>query len=44
VRLGECGGLSLVANEDVNVGQDLVKRILEELRDEGRGKVEDESL
>jgi hypothetical protein len=35
VRLGECGGLSLVANEDVNVGQDLIKRVLEELGDEG---------
>lgn len=44
VRLGECGGLGLVADEDVDVGQDLVERVLEELGDEWRGKVEDEGL
>jgi hypothetical protein len=44
VRLGECGGFSLVADEDVDVGQDLVERILEELCDEWGGKVEDEEL
>lgn len=42
--LGECGGLGLVADDDVDVGEDLVERVLEELRDEGRGKVEDELL
>lgn len=44
VRLGEGGGLGLVANEDVDVGEDLVERVLEELCDEGSGQVEDERL
>ena len=44
VRLSECGRLGLVADQDVNVGQDLVKRVLEELGDERCGKVEDEDL
>jgi hypothetical protein len=44
VRLGEGSGLSLVADKDVDVGEDLVKRVLEELCDERSGQVEDEGL
>jgi hypothetical protein len=44
VRLGKGGGFGLVADEDIDVGQDLVERVLEELGDEGCGKVEDEDL
>jgi hypothetical protein len=44
VRLGERGGFSLIANEDVDVRQDLVERVLEELRDEGCGEVKNEGL
>jgi hypothetical protein len=31
MRLGEGGGFSLVADDDVNVWEDLIKRVLEEL-------------
>lgn len=31
VGLGECGSLGLVANEDVDVWKNLIKRVLEEL-------------
>jgi hypothetical protein len=44
VRLSKGGGFGLVADEDVDIGQDLVKRVLEELRDEGGRKVEDKLL
>jgi hypothetical protein len=44
VRLGEGSGLGLVADKDVDVGEDLVERVLEELGDEGSGQVEDEGL
>jgi hypothetical protein len=44
VRFSESGGFGLVANENVDVGQDLVERVLEELRDEGGRKVQDELL
>jgi hypothetical protein len=44
VRLGEGSGLSLVADKDVDVGEDLVKRVLEELCDERSGQVKDEGL
>lgn len=44
VRLSKGSGLGLVTNEDVNVGKDLVKRVLEELRDERSRQVEDEGL
>jgi hypothetical protein len=44
VRLSEGGGFGLVADEDIDIGQDLIERVLEELRDEGGGKVEDELL
>jgi hypothetical protein len=44
VRLGKGGGFGLVADEDIDVRQDLVERVLEELGDEGCGKVEDEDL
>jgi hypothetical protein len=44
VRFGEGGGFGLVADQNVDVRQDLVERVLEELRDEGCGKVEDELL
>lgn len=44
VRLGECGGLGLVTDQNVDVRQDLVERVLEELRDEWGGEVEDEGL
>lgn len=44
VRLGEGSGLSLVADEDVDIREDLVERVLEELCDERSGQVEDEGL
>ena len=44
VRLSEGSGLGLVANEDVDVGEDFVERVLEELSDERSGQVEDERL
>jgi hypothetical protein len=44
VCLGEGGGLSLVADQDVDVRQELIERVLEELGDEGCGEVEDEWL
>lgn len=44
VRLGEGSGLSLVANEDVDVGKNLIKRVLEELSNEGSRQVEDKGL
>lgn len=44
VGFGECGGFGLVANENVDVWQNLVERVLEELRNEGRGKVENKLL
>ena len=44
VRLGECCSFGLVTDENVDVGKNLVKRILEELRDKGCRKVKDESL
>jgi hypothetical protein len=44
VRLGEGSGLSLVTDEDVDVGEDLVERVLEELCDERSGQVKDEGL
>jgi hypothetical protein len=44
VRLSESGGLGLVADEDVDVGEDFVERVLEELRNEGSGQVKDEWL
>jgi hypothetical protein len=44
VRFGKSGGFGLVTDQDVNVGHDLVERVLEELRDEGRGEVENELL
>lgn len=31
MRLGEGGGFSLVADDDINVWEDLIKRVLEEL-------------
>jgi hypothetical protein len=31
MRLGEGGGFSLVADDDVSVWEDLIKRVLEEL-------------
>ena len=40
----ECSGLGLVADEDVDVWQELVEGILEELCDEGSGKVENKWL
>ena len=44
VRFGEGGGFGLVADQDVDVGQDLVERVFEELRDKRCRKVEDELL
>ena len=44
VRAAPRLGLSLVADDDVGVRQDLLKLDSEELGDEGRGKVEDENL
>lgn len=44
MRLGERGGFGLVADDDVDVWEDLVERVLEKLRDERCGKVEDELL
>nr|GFD56517.1 hypothetical protein [Tanacetum cinerariifolium] len=44
VRLGKGSGLSLVANEDVDVRKDLIERVLEELSDEGSRQVEDKGL
>ena len=37
-------GLSLVADDEVGVGQHLVERVFEELRDEGRREVDGERL
>lgn len=44
VGLSEGSGLGLIADEDVDVRKDLIERILEELRNEGSGKVENERL
>ena len=44
VRLSECSGLSLVTDQDVDVGEDFVERVLEELCDERSGQIEDEGL
>ena len=44
VRLSEGSGLSLVTDEDIDVGKNLVERVLEELCDEGGGQVENEGL
>ena len=38
------GGFRLVSNEDINMGQELFKLKLEELRDERRRQVQDDSL
>jgi hypothetical protein len=44
MRLGERGGFGLVADDNVDVWEDLVERVLEKLRNERRRKVEDELL
>jgi len=44
VGFGVRSGLSLVTEEDVNIRQDRVQGILEELRDERSGQVENKSL
>lgn len=44
VRLGVRGGLGLVADDVVGVGDRGVEDVLEELGDEGGGEVEDEGL
>lgn len=44
VRLGECSSLGLVSNEDVNVWEDLVERVLEELGNERCGEVKNKDL
>ena len=44
VRLSVGGGLGLVANEDFDVGEDLVELVLEELGDERSRQVENERL
>ena len=44
MRLGECRGLGLITNQDVDVWEDLIEWVLEELRDEWRREVEDEGL
>lgn len=44
VRLSKGSSLSLVTNEDIDVGEDLVERVLEELCDERSGQVENERL
>ena len=44
MRLSECGGFGLVADEDVDIRQDLVERVFEELGDERRGEVKYKSL
>lgn len=44
VRLSKRNSLGLVADENVDVGKDLIERVLEELSDEGSGQVEDERL
>lgn len=44
VGLGVCSGFRLVANEDVDVGEELVEGVFEELSDEGSAEVEDEQL
>lgn len=44
MRLRVRRGLGLVADQDVDVGEHGVERVFEELRDKGRGEVEDEEL
>lgn len=44
MRLGECGGFGLITDDNINIGENLIERVLEELRDEGCGKVKDELL
>lgn len=38
------GSFGLVSNQNIDVGKNLVEWVLEELRDEGSGEVEDEGL
>lgn len=44
VRFSESSSLGLVTNEDVDIGENLIERVLEKLCDKGSGQVEDERL